>query len=409
MAEKQLLFNKPIAESHNLTLSEQVYDILREEIYTGRWEIGDRLPSLTESANESGLSRWPIQKAFEMLREEGYIVQKSGSGSHLSSVLPKGHNPSGAIGVAILLEEAPRLRTSHVRLHHILDVAAGRNYTVEPLYLRVDDDWESIDTKGAAFSDRVKGVISLHAFPRECAIDLPASKLPMVFISNYPDDYCMPRICGDIISGYYHLTQKVIEAGHRNIICCYDPRFDKREASIYIKGHKAAMEEAGLTFNTTAYERSLLIPEGDLRAMDAFLDEFSYATALIPLTGEMARTIVAVADVKKIRIPEDLSIVCHGPGPMRLREPGKMFNRCDFNQKGITEMAFDMLFKQMETGKTPFNHLIVPPHVFEGESLAPPIRKTYVLVQNESAEQHSSQIRSESLNEKVIKRVQNNL
>lgn len=384
MAKKQYLFNKPVLESHNLTLTEQVYDILREEIYSGRWEIGERLPSISVLAEESGLSGWPFQKAFELLREEGYIVQKSGSGSYLASILPKGRSLSGAIGVAILLEEIPRLRTAHVRLHHILDAATKRNYITEPVYLKPDDDWESINTKNAYFSEQVKGVISLKSFPSMPALELHHDKLPMVFISGYTcDDYCMPRICGDMVAGYYHLTQKVIQAGHQNIILCYDPRFSKEEASFNIKGHEMAMKEADLIFNRDAYEYSQLIPEGDLSFMSAFLDEFSDATAVITLAGDMALNVVAIADMKKISVPEDLSVVCHGPGPMRLRTPNELFTRCDFDHKAISEWAFDILFKQMETRINPINHLIVPPQIIDGESLAPPSYKTHVMVQDE--------------------------
>ena len=178
----------------------------------------------------------------------------------------------------------------------------------------------------------------------------------------------------------------MIEAGHRNIICCYDPRFGKEEASIYIKGHVAAMEEAGLTFNSTAYEHSLSIAEEDLGATGEFLDEFSCATAIITLASDRARTIVAVADVKKIPVPEDLSIVCHGPGPMRMREPERKFTRIDFDTKEITEFAIDGLFKQIETGKSPFNHLLVPPYVIDGESLAPPVGTNEVMIQAETVE-----------------------
>jgi len=80
------LFGQLIVPSNNPTLAEQVYDILCEEIHAGRWKIGERLPSITALAEQSGLSRMPIQRAFENLRKEGYVTQKRRVGTFLTSL-----------------------------------------------------------------------------------------------------------------------------------------------------------------------------------------------------------------------------------------------------------------------------------------------------------------------------------
>ncbi|MCX7012728.1 MAG: winged helix-turn-helix domain-containing protein, partial [Candidatus Sumerlaeota bacterium] len=98
---RRLLYEQSILPSGKLSLSEQIHDILLRQIHAGRWKIGDRLPSISALAAESGLSRQPIQQAFDSLRAEGYVRSEQGNGTFLASVLPEGKSPIGAIGIVM--------------------------------------------------------------------------------------------------------------------------------------------------------------------------------------------------------------------------------------------------------------------------------------------------------------------
>lgn len=61
---------------------------LRDEILEGRLRPGSRLPSSRDLARQHGLSRGTVVNAFEQLRSEGYVQGTTGSGTHVSAVLP---------------------------------------------------------------------------------------------------------------------------------------------------------------------------------------------------------------------------------------------------------------------------------------------------------------------------------
>lgn len=185
MAEKSYLFGHQIVFSSKRTLTDQVHGILCEEIHRGRWRFGDRLPSITDLAEESGLSRMPIQQSFERLENEGYVRRQERVGTFLVSVMPQSGTPRGAIGILMLADEEFRdtnpLLTSHHRVQKILEAAVQIGYQIETVYLRKNDDWDSTDALGGPFSDRVKGIISLHPFPHPNPEILPEDRLPLVF------------------------------------------------------------------------------------------------------------------------------------------------------------------------------------------------------------------------------------
>jgi GntR family transcriptional regulator/MocR family aminotransferase len=66
-----------------------LYDALRSEILEGRIRTGVRLPATRDLAAQYGLSRGTVVSAFDRLRAEGYVVQRTGSGTRVNTVLPQ--------------------------------------------------------------------------------------------------------------------------------------------------------------------------------------------------------------------------------------------------------------------------------------------------------------------------------
>ena len=58
----------------------QVAGLLRAAILTGRYAPGDRLPSGPELATQLGVARMTVQQAIRLLRSEGLVVSRQGSG-----------------------------------------------------------------------------------------------------------------------------------------------------------------------------------------------------------------------------------------------------------------------------------------------------------------------------------------
>ncbi|MET7282357.1 GntR family transcriptional regulator [Kribbella sp. NPDC005582] len=61
----------------------QVANTLRAAILTHRYNAGEKLPSQSELANQYGVARMTIQQALRLLRDEGLIVSRAGSGVYV--------------------------------------------------------------------------------------------------------------------------------------------------------------------------------------------------------------------------------------------------------------------------------------------------------------------------------------
>lgn len=69
-------------------------DGLRGLVVNGRVAARTRVPSERELSSRLGISRGSVSRAYDRLREEGYLVSRRGSGSWLT--LPEGHGPVAA-------------------------------------------------------------------------------------------------------------------------------------------------------------------------------------------------------------------------------------------------------------------------------------------------------------------------
>lgn len=83
-------------QSQGLSLSEQVYDRLLQEIIDGTYPIATRLPSEDALAKACGVSRPVLRQALAQLRNDGIVATRQGSGnfvqrrpeSSVSSIVP---------------------------------------------------------------------------------------------------------------------------------------------------------------------------------------------------------------------------------------------------------------------------------------------------------------------------------
>lgn len=368
-------FGRPILNpGRGLTLTSQVREILLEEILEGHWKAGERLPSVAALARESGLSRWPIQEAFELLRKQGYLRQTERSGTFLESTAPEGRKPVGRVGVAMPVAENQKswLTTpySEYRLARVMAVAESRHYSVELKYLRMEDPWSEVDRVGRFFGTEVMGVLSLYAFPHPAPSELAPDRLPFVYLGGN-SHMCLPAVAGDTTNGFYRLTRKLLAMGHRNIICFCDPSDTDWETRCHLLGHMMAMREAGLTVNQKAWERSLEIAEGDLSAIRSYLEEFSEATAIICMWGGMAIPIVEVAGMMGIRVPDELSITAHGACKIASREDMPV-TYLDYDVDALIHTCIDLLIEQKQTRLIQKTHVLGNPRIHVGASATAP-------------------------------------
>src|SRR5215470_16541871 len=62
---------------------QQVYDALAQEIRTGKWKGGDRLPSEVELGAQFHASRITVGRAVKDLQHAGLVERRAGSGTYV--------------------------------------------------------------------------------------------------------------------------------------------------------------------------------------------------------------------------------------------------------------------------------------------------------------------------------------
>jgi GntR family transcriptional regulator / MocR family aminotransferase len=87
-------------------MARQLEEQLREAIQSGRLLAGHQLPSTRMLADELGVSRGVVVRAYSQLGAEGYVTLRQGANPHVSSVGVPEPAPSGPVAS----EEEPRFR-----------------------------------------------------------------------------------------------------------------------------------------------------------------------------------------------------------------------------------------------------------------------------------------------------------
>jgi DNA-binding LacI/PurR family transcriptional regulator len=420
MAEQYRLYERAILPSIKISLAEQVHDILLREIHAGRWTIDDRLPGIATLAQMAALSRAPVQRAFEMLREEGYVRHDGPKGTFLISILPEGRVPFGAIGV-LQRPGFPFFHTRQIyRVHAILQTAARHNYTVEVVNIETGEHWERLLQPNTTTEARLKGVISLMAPPCPPALAWEPGAMPIVFFGDFGRPY-LPSVSGDSWASAYLMTKKCLAAGHRNIILTFSsqtPPREIREARVRaheesmrqpgptvdtiaveqssalktgdalaymqllqtqkIRAHEEAMCEAGLTVDYGAIEQSSALNTDDILAYAQFLQTHSEASVVICSGLEVAKAVIAAARIQGIRVPEDLSVVSLGAEQPHLEEPPSTMeiSRYGIDLSTMAEECFRVLLEQIDRRQCSCTHLQVCPRFFEGATFGAPRQST---------------------------------
>ena len=378
MNEERTFFGHTVDPSSELTLTEQIHVILAEEIHAGRWEVGDRLPSIADLVEMSGVGRVTMLRALDMLQKEGYIRTEGPRGTFLASILPEGRISSGTIGILLPVENPWRSFSeteswSLRYLHQIQEAAAERNYKTEVLVHPNDADCSRIDTTEGPFGDRVKGIISLFPFTRENPTQLTPDMIPVVFALNHSEN-CMPSVSLDSYAANYKLTLNTLRKGHRRILYfCGTPQMSSEELHRRFEGYSAAMAQAGLSPDREAFEESKEYGDHDtIESYCGFLRNHSDATAIVCTTGQNAVNLVRAAQSLDIQIPQDLSILAHGPQKIRYSIPDIKIAGVGAHFSKIVSVCFELLTEQERTRENRFDYVLVNAPLDEGNTLAPP-------------------------------------
>jgi DNA-binding transcriptional regulator YhcF (GntR family) len=98
--------NAPRIEIYRKTQRQQVYELLHQMIASSGQSEGDRLPSISQLAQQFGTSPRTVHLALEDLETKGYVAMRHGAGTFIASK----HRPLGMVDtVAVCMETSAHL------------------------------------------------------------------------------------------------------------------------------------------------------------------------------------------------------------------------------------------------------------------------------------------------------------
>jgi DNA-binding LacI/PurR family transcriptional regulator len=184
---------------------DSISDILREEIRSGKYAVGTRIPPQSELSERFGASEITVNKALNTLVEQGYLHRPGGTraGTLVKSIRPY---PQGFIAIEVSFGFGAAL------IEGALMAAEKSNYMLVPVRHR---NGEMGDVVKRIKEGRFQGLLS-------GSHELIDFGVPTVYMDSYhhkkhPEVY---EVSCDIEKAVEKLSDAVWTAGHRDIAYC---------------------------------------------------------------------------------------------------------------------------------------------------------------------------------------------
>lgn len=230
------------------TKCQYLVDFLKEKILDGDILKGDKMPSEYEIVKKHKVSRHTVRRAFFVLKQEGYVIAKQGSGYFCSYEIVTNNKKKQ---IWILFPEKSRIYDKILLGIQNMMKDSSYEYTVQ--YTHNDSKKEEQLLKEALFYQ----VAGLIIEPIRCQIICPhmrayvrlqKHKIPFVMIQGmYPQMEEKDSIIKNDMKGSYLSTRYFIRRGYRNMIgiFCSDTYSGIEQHRGYVK----ALQEYGIFYD----------------------------------------------------------------------------------------------------------------------------------------------------------------
>ncbi|MGM9539017.1 MAG: substrate-binding domain-containing protein [Candidatus Onthomonas sp.] len=292
---------------------QELADILRATIQSGVYTAAGKLPSETALAGQYSVCRQTVRRALEILADEGLIVKKHGSGSHLVQA------PVHQRRVAVVLSSASDYLSPLV-LDDIQNVLYSNGLTPVLFSTRNRASAERIVLE-QLLSEDICGILmegvrtALPNLNLDLHRKLRQRGIPTVFLysapSELPESVCISE---DNEGGSYLLTRYLAGLGHTRIGGIF--KSDDRQGLERYRGYAYALQDAGLSLQEsrlawfTSEDRDALLSSGDDQFLRRCLTRYlTGCTAIVCYNDEIAHPLIRILLSSGRQVPEDISVV----------------------------------------------------------------------------------------------------
>jgi DNA-binding LacI/PurR family transcriptional regulator len=363
----------------------QLLDQIRHLILSGEWAPGSRLPSEADLRRDLQISRGTIRQALQNAETEGLIERAPSKGTFVAQT-PSREAPLRLIGFITsdflsdhqrqLLRGAEQLARS--RGYGCLFSSSGQDLPTENRLL------------DRMVADHVRGMLIWPIYE-----DAPSRRLfelgvrcdpPMVLMDRTLPGLLCDSVASDNYAGAFAATQHLIQLGHRRIVFLTRPLLELSTIADRLRGHRDALQEAGCAH----LEPWCIEPSLEERGEQYALHQYSSAgtsveiaaiaerlqmpqppTAIFAMNDLTALLALKAASLAHLSVPRDLSLVGFDDMDFVTFLPIPLTTVAQ-DTFALGQRAAELLIERIEGYEGPPRSELIPTHLRERESTAPP-------------------------------------
>ncbi|BBE40883.1 MULTISPECIES: GntR family transcriptional regulator [Streptococcus] len=340
-------------------LYKKIYHFIKEQIESGRLQIGDRLPTEKELSEQFSVSRITSKRALVELEQEGLITRSRGKGSFVAENQVK--SPEANKDLLLILPFASD--------YELGDYAKGIMTSIAETGYRL-----MVQLASTVRLDTLSDYAGIIYYPEDVnhSIDFlfycDHHHIPLVLLDKSLDLFQFPAVVADNKGGAYQLTQHLIDQGCDQIWFVATESFGEVSSvrDRYL-GYLAAMAETSLP--------SSYFPKEKAETSDAYLNRLVTVLSemAVPKTGLVVENDwLAIQLIQKsiqtgLSIPDQVAIVgFDNSQASRLLHPKLSTAAQDFYQMG--QEAARLLLQKIESPQKAVTSCQLPVQLFIRES-----------------------------------------
>ncbi|MDR1765852.1 MAG: GntR family transcriptional regulator [Lachnospiraceae bacterium] len=286
-----------------------VADLLREQIRSGHYCIGDKLPTEYELVEQYGFSRQTVRQALKHLEDEALIERRQGSGSLVINAAARAGRADAKtvavvttyIGEYIFPTILRAIEETLEKNHFLTMIFATKNKVHNERRILEEILETSID--GLI----VEGTKTALPNPNiDLYLELQKRGVPVVFVHGwYPELTDTVHVIADDHQGGFLATDFLISKGHRNIAGIF--KCDD------IQGHQryGGYTEALLAHNLPILDDNVLWYTTESKELVGAQGKkiVSSASAVICYNDEVAAQLINALKGEGVQVPGDISVM----------------------------------------------------------------------------------------------------
>lgn len=346
---------------HTSTISEQVAAHLREELSRGRWT--GLMPGRDRLVAELGVNGRTIEKALEMLEQEGFL-ESQGVGRRRRIAKPQGKSLNSLSIQLLLYEEGERRQPFLLDLMHELQKLGIATVFSSKTLADLKMDLHKV----IRFVDGNEADIWL--------VQGASGEILEWFASRPVPAYAIfGRLASVDIAGVGTLkspavdqaVRRLVELGHRRIVMMTRPERRRPGPGLFERQFLDSLAASGITvsnFNLPDWD-------DDATSFKKRLDSlFSYTppTAMFFSEPQLYVSALHYFSARGLRVPQDVSMICHDADPV-FNWQMAMVSHLHWDSRLLTRHVLRWV-RQVARGKASRRQKLIKAVFVEGETIA---------------------------------------